>query len=286
MRHVSKLAVCATTIALSAACSVAQDETAGTPKHDGPAPVQADSNPAFLTLSLESGNAVSFHEAGTIILVSESGRLGTPSVLEEWGLVGLPALDVYEALRPGEAVPTELLEAFQRTERQVDALVEDDEVETDELAPAVGGGSRIANGAGKELTTDVGQISQAITESYFLNELHGCRIDRNPTVYHVCYPSWWNGFFAYAHADYAYWRVASDTGNWFHARITANNGGEGGGDYYVAQGHWRGLSAAGERCSRLNPLCVRHARTLRIDIINAANDKFHVGGYWWMETAD
>ena len=175
-------------------------------------------------------------------------------------------------MRPGEPVPATLVEATERvriaraTSEPLSTMLESD----------AGGGSAFVPPF--KNADAVGTRSEAITIDFFRNTIRGCGPWGGVKVWEVCFPDWYDGFYAYAKSKTATWRVASGFGT-FHVKISASTGGQGSGIFYLAHDTWREFVALGEPCCAICP-CLVHPRTLRIDIINAIGDWFHVGGVW------
>jgi hypothetical protein len=256
--------------------SPSSGEWAGDEADSPPAVAESreEESPALLSLEVGPEHTVSFHEVGDLLIVAEGARNGTPSVLQEMKLDGASAQAIYEALRPGSMPPAVLVDAAKRV--MAARAVPSSSLEAAGAALIEGGGAPALPGA--RVSNGVGTLAQAIGKDYFLDTLKGCG-PFNAPVDQVCFPEWSNGFFAYKKADTATWTVASQNGS-FHAKINASTGGGGTGTFFIDHDKWKRLSARGELCC-LFCGCNIHARTLRIDIINAEGDTFHVGGAWY-----
>jgi hypothetical protein len=261
---------------LAAACS---SDPISTQSLETDAPVasteveQPDSVPALLALDFPGGQVVSFHELGDVLVMAQRAPNGVPSVFGDERRERTSIQTIFEQLRPGEAVPAKLLEAVERTSiARAKSQASISELEFD-----VGGGSALLPALGS--SNGVGTLTEAITTDYFRNTIRGCGPWSGVLVWQVCYPEWGNGFYAYAKSKSATWRVASINGS-FNVKITAAAGGTGAGVFYVGHDEWHEYHAMGELCCWLCG-CLVHPRTLRIDVINATNDAFHVGGAWW-----
>jgi hypothetical protein len=265
---------------LAVACGSEADSTPSG-QADAAVPVAApsdevdphDSIPALIELEFAEGQVVSFHEMNDVILVSERARNGTPPVLGALPAEPRSATQTFELLRPGQAIPSELREAVERA-NLARANVAD---LADDLGADVGGGSSLFVPPAR--SNGVGTTSEAITADTFLYVHNGCGPWPVSNSWSVCYPDWANGFYAYNKARRAVMRVASKNGS-FQVKIDASTGGQGSGIYYVAHDTYREFRASGEPCCALCP-CLIHARTMRIDVIDAIGKEFHVGGVWW-----
>jgi hypothetical protein len=219
------------------------------------------------TVQIAPDHVVEFYELGDTVMVSELAPRGTASLIRELGLERSNALDVWEALRPGEEAPAALLEVASRSLSDQEILEEEPASE-----PGEGGGLSAAQLASNG---KIGHTQQALTGSEFLAQGY-CNFTEGGRAYTVCYPDWANGFYAYAYSKYASIDVASNVGA-FHANLSAPNGA---GSYYVGSGQLRSFFMMGASCSWYE-LCARKKATMRIDITDAANDTFSVGGVWY-----
>jgi hypothetical protein len=104
---------------LSAACSSSGDEPGGTEATESTASTIQLSDLEVASVTLKSGNVVSWHELAPGLLVTrESFTYPSPPQLtgESMDLQALSALDVYRTLAPEKAVPETLKAAYDRTQ--------------------------------------------------------------------------------------------------------------------------------------------------------------------------
>ena len=229
--------------------------------------------PAIVSLELGDWHRVSFHEVGDLLVIAETARNGVPSALDEPRLAAMSPVEMYEALRPGQSAPPELVGAIERLREARSRSPE--RVDETILEPTFGGGASTLLASPAPL--GVGQLVEPLSESYFRNTLQGCAVPPDP-VFQVCAPNWGNGFYAYAKSKIARWVFASQSGS-FRVKVNASTGGHGSGLFTVNDNSYTRLEARGESCCWICN-CDIHPRTLRIDVIDAAGDTFHVGGYW------
>ncbi|HYP99044.1 MAG TPA: hypothetical protein VER96_10235 [Polyangiaceae bacterium] len=254
--------------------SLAPDSTTdrGSASASGPAEAATESEglaEAILTIEVGPEHTFAFYELGDQLLGVETAKNGVPSALEGQDLTAMTPTTLYQKLRPGEAVPAELTAAIYRA-NAAHAL-------THELPgdPVSGGGFS----AFSPITSqdDVGKVTEAISANTFINVLHGCAVSGSNVVFSVCRTDWMNGYFAFAIGKTASWKVASQNGS-FKVKISNNVGSPQ--TFAIAHDTSQNFFTMGELCCPIICFCDVHPRTLRLDVIDAIGDTFHVGGYW------
>lgn len=226
------------------------------------APVALGDDTLVLSVEIEAHHKIDFHEvqAGDVVAV-ETMKPGMTGVISE--IAGLTILEQYEWLKPGEAVPSAIFEAQERAEvfRAHLATLPPDAA----VAQGKGGGVTTGSDLGLQPQHSSSSGSHFISDGY-------C-----PTgnVYDVCRTNWMNGFYGYATSDTGYWYVdAYDTAvAKGHVTVWIQHPTNGGCQSYsrkVYEGTVGGFSGG----------CIGARTQRRIDVGDAANDAFHVGGYW------
>jgi hypothetical protein len=217
-----------------------------------------------LVLSVEIGadHTVDFHEiqSGDIVAVETMDPGAEPVVP---AIADLTIREQYERLKPGEAVPSVVLEAQERVEafRAYLATLPLDASE----AEGEGGGVAADSGHG------VRPQHSGSSGSHFTSE--SC--DETGNVFDVCYANWMHGFYAYSTSESSHYIVDSydmaTDGGYIMVNVTTPTD-AGCIDYNYAQYQGRVMGYYGG--------CTGAYRLRRIDITMATDDKFHVSGVW------
>lgn len=224
----------------------------------------------LLTVKVDGEHSVSFYEPvpGGIMMVEHMD--GDQDSIT-WGHPELDALDVYKLLRPGEAVPDVLQQAYDRSlSRNFDDVAFESQGNAD-IAPAFGGGNpadEVSEGEVLQGSDDtIGVVRQADSSSsakHFVNDHDGCKWGN---VYEHCRVNWANGFWASSTSDYIECRVDHYNGNGVKVRFTIGSNVV---NWNLAAGH-ENIFSVGTTFPRT---------TRRADVLNATGDRFHVGCNW------
>jgi len=229
----------AATLAL-AGCSAAPAESGADGQAQAPLKV----------IQLSEGHSVEFYRVGDAIVVSEVGKLGTPSVIEAKGLKGAAPAKIFAALAPNEPILPELL------------------AESVGDVPAGEVAAEASSSEAKSFSGDVAQVKQAVTSSDFLAS-GVCNYTFTQLVFKDCRTNWSNGYFAYATAKNSYFSVASASGA-FQVELRQNGGTPF--IYPVVNNQWRTISSIWGGSG-----VVQH----RWDITQASGNTFHVSDYFY-----
>jgi hypothetical protein len=228
--------------ALSFACSSTSDGGGDGQAADG---VRAFNEP-LLSVPLEGGTVVSFYETQAGIMVDELGQNGTPSVLEARGLREHSALEIWNAIRPGQALPAQLADAIARAKIAA----------PDSLA---------AQEDGQEIVSEpVAQAQQAVTSSQFVAG-NGCLTTSN-TVRKVCWLDRTNNW--------------NETGTSWSVNVNLASGG---GEFTLGMPDQLWFANVPDNFWRQAVFINSQARAVRyrVQVLDAVGDVWHEGVSWY-----
>jgi hypothetical protein len=231
---------------------------------DGSEPVAETNANLSVVLRLEPqvGHVITFYEirdAGLFLV--ESSHEGQTPVMRG---AAQDAIAVFQKVRPGEQVPAELQDAYDRAKSVV---AEQDPAELKTLATPTGGGQPAPEFVSAiRSTSEVGVAQQATSSSnpgHFTGSHGGC--DATGSKFSGCRVNWGGGFWAsWTPSSSATCHIDHYAGNGITAQLTA-------GATVVPFGQ-----AVGTLQTYSWGLVAGNI-TRRLDILNAAGDSFHVG---------